>query len=249
MAVSGSADVKVETVQVALTDRTFALNSNDRVRARPRAGFQEPRVVEIRGEVRYPGRYTLLEGAGRLADLIHAAGDLLKIAFVPGVELWRATADQSEDARNTTHEAAQPTYRVVIDLERALDNPSSDSNIVLHSGDSLVVPLPANTVRVEGEVNQPVTITWRSGKGVGYYLAAAGGPKTSANRDAITVVLPSGKTSSKTLWGLLGPSVQPGSVIRVPPRFSPVVPVPVVAPPPPAPAPVVIKEPTPPVVK
>ncbi|TSA39821.1 hypothetical protein D4R30_00515 [archaeon] len=249
MAVSGSADVKVETVQVALTDRTFALKSNDRVRARPRAGFQEPRVVEIRGEVRYPGRYTLLEGAGRLADLIHAAGDLLKIAFVPGVELWRATADQSEDARNTTHEAAQPTYRVVIDLERALDNPSSDSNIVLHSGDSLVVPLPANTVRVEGEVNQPVTITWRSGKGVGYYLAAAGGPKTSANRDAITVVLPSGKTSSKTLWGLLGPSVQPGSVIRVPPRFSPVVPVPVVAPPPPAPAPVVIKEPTPPVVK
>jgi protein involved in polysaccharide export with SLBB domain len=232
MQVAGSADVRVETVQVALSDRTFALKSNDRVRARPRAGFQEPRVVDISGEVRYPGRYTLLEGADRLTDLVRAAGGLLKIAFVPGVELRRATSDVSQDANNTSAEAAKATYRVVIDLDRALANPSSDSNVVLHSGDSLVVPLPPDIVRVEGEVNNPVTMAWRSGEGVGYYLKAAGGLKATANRDAITVVLPSGRTSSKGFLGLVGPSVEAGSVIRVPSKLAPQ-----------APAPAVVKEP------
>jgi protein involved in polysaccharide export with SLBB domain len=209
MSVDANGDVKRETIQVRLSDQTLGLRNRDRLLIRRLPGAESERVVEVTGEVQYPGRYTLQLAADRLADVIRMAGGLRPTAFVEGTRLLRRV-----DAVPSNR------VRVVIDLQRALDDEASTDNLVLRGDDLIEIPTRSGTVTVTNEVNQPMTIAYREGQGVGYYIEAAGGFTADADRDAVAVILPDGRHAASRPWWLGGggPEIRPGSVIDVPAR-------------------------------
>lgn len=106
------------------------------------------------------------------------------------------------------------TYPIAINLQEAVDNPGSLSDIVLRDGDVLTVPEIVSTIRVSGEVNYPLTMSYESGKNVKYYIKHAGGYSHSARKKGVYIVYMNGnvvnvsKSSRKV--------VEPGCEIVVP---------------------------------
>ncbi len=111
-----------------------------------------------------------------------------------------------------------------IGLPRVLDNPRHKDNIVLAAGDSIHIPEFIPTVRVEGAVNAPVSVTYVRGKRLDYYINAAGGFKSRADRKRTFVQQPNGNVQGVRHRGLLlGSSIpkpEPGATVFVPPRDS-----------------------------
>ncbi|MDP3775394.1 MAG: SLBB domain-containing protein, partial [Gemmatimonadales bacterium] len=153
------------------------LQPYDNVFIRRVPGFELQRNVVLSGEVRFPGRYTLTTREERLGDLITRAGGVTDAAYVRGAQFFRTQGGLG---------------RVGIDFERVLRDPSYRDNVILFAGDSLFVPEYLPTVKVEGAVNSPVTVAYRPGAGVGYYVDAAGGLARRADRKRTYVVQPNG---------------------------------------------------------
>lgn len=106
------------------------------------------------------------------------------------------------------------TYPIAINLKDAVDNPGSLSDIVLRDGDVLTVPEMVSTIRVSGEVNHPLTMSYHQGKNVKHYIKHAGGYSNSARKKGVYIVYMNGnvvnvsKSSRKV--------VEPGCEIVVP---------------------------------
>ncbi|MFN0179411.1 MAG: SLBB domain-containing protein [Gemmatimonadales bacterium] len=209
--------------------------------------FRQPdwelqRSVQLTGQVRFPGRYALRSKTERLADLIDRAGGLTKEAYARGAELYRQVPGDSSsglrlvgqvEARRTGGTETSKTgvdslrlgtslaQRVGLDLVRALSRPQSHENLLLQSGDSVVVPEFNPTVRVLGAVNAPATVVYREGWGIDRYINAAGGFSRLADKGRAYVVQPGGGLESINRRFLLPdskPKPLPGAVVVIPDR-------------------------------
>ena len=72
---------------------------------------------------------------------------------------------------------------------------------------------------IRGAVNAPSTVAYVRGKGIDYYIDAAGGPAPKADEDHAYVTQPSGKLESVRRHLFLPdemPKPRPGSVVTVP---------------------------------
>jgi len=177
------------------------LQNGDRVFIRRAAGYEQPRMVTITGEVLHPGTYVLQKRQERLTDLIERAGGLSPEAYAPGLQLHRKGA------------------LVATDLPRALQDRGGRYDLALQADDSLHVPLYDPTVLVTGAVTFESRVLFEAGKGLDYYLNRAGGLTDLADRSRITVTYMDGERAavSKVL-GLFSraPRIEPGSTIFVP---------------------------------
>ena len=162
-----------------------------------------PQSVTITAEVSVPGEYTLLSKNERVTDLLARANGLLDTAYPEGARFFRA-----QDGLR----------RMNVDLPRALDNPSGRANILLQPRDSLHIPEYSPTMVVRGAVNSPVTVLYREGRGLNYYVASAGGYRNDADKSRLSVGYANGlaETRSKFLWWSSYPTPGPGSVVTVP---------------------------------
>lgn len=59
--------------------------------------------------------------------------------------------------------ALSEQYTVGIELDKALQNPGSDYDMVLREGDQLIIPEYLSTVRINGEVMYPNTVLYKKG--------------------------------------------------------------------------------------
>ncbi|MBT4524934.1 MAG: hypothetical protein HOC24_00130, partial [Deltaproteobacteria bacterium] len=66
----------------------FYLQTDDEVFLRKRRFYKESKIVEIKGEVLFPGEYPFEEGE-KISDLINKAGGLTAKAFLPGAVFTR----------------------------------------------------------------------------------------------------------------------------------------------------------------
>ena len=166
-------------------------------------GFDMPGSVVITGQVSVPGRYTLLTRSDRVADLVERAGGILETGHADGARLVRA-----EDGLG----------RIDLDLIAALDDPEGDDNVLLQVGDSLHIPEYSPTVVVAGAVNSPVTVMYRPGEGLDYYIANAGGYRHDADKGRVSVRYANGsaRTRSRFLFFSSYPDPGPGSEVSVP---------------------------------
>ena len=67
------------------------------------------------------------------------------------------------------------TYPVGIELDKALAAPGSDADLILREGDRIIIPQYNGTVKINGAVMYPNTVSYRDGKNVAYYIDQAGG--------------------------------------------------------------------------
>ena len=106
------------------------------------------------------------------------------------------------------------SYPVCIDIDRALADPNSDANIVLREGDRLILPQYTSTVKVNGAVMYPNTVSYIKGKGVGYYINASGGYSRNARKSGAYVIYMNGMVSKSSKA-----KVEPGCEIVVPSKI------------------------------
>jgi len=78
----------------------------------------------------------------------------------------------------------------------------SDMDISLRAGDEIVIPRNPMSVAVLGEVYNPVSLIYRPGQTVGYYLDRVGGIKETANEKEMFVVRADGTVLSNKQAGL-----------------------------------------------
>ena len=164
------------------------------------------RTVTIQGEVRYPGAYALKSKTERLSDLLQRAGGLTDEAYADGIVF------------NRTQGALG---RVGVELSSALRRYESNDNLILRDGDNITIPAYNSVVTIRGAVNQPSTVAYVRGKGIDYYISAAGGPSRLADEGRAYVIQPSGKLESVRRRFLVPSSVpqpRPGSIVAVPER-------------------------------
>jgi len=198
--------VTAVTMRVALDTATAptTLQPYDNVLIFREANWALPRTVVVTGEVKYPGRYTLTTKNERLSDILSRAGGTTKEADPNGLTLIRTQ---------------NRVGRIGVDVRTAEAKPKSRDNVVLQDGDSISIPAFSGVVRVAGEVNSPVAVTYVPGKDVLYYVYAAGGPGSRADLGRTFVTQPNGKVESIRHHGLLPASVpapEPGARVYVP---------------------------------
>ena len=108
-------------------------------------------------------------------------------------------------------EAFADTYTVGIDLEKALNDPTSDYNIVLRDGDIITIPLMNSTVQMLGAVNYPNSVSYRKGMTVKQYVKMAGGYAQNARKSKPIVVYMNGMVDTGN-----SARIEPGCQIIVP---------------------------------
>ena len=124
----------------------------------------------------------------------------------------RSLADMKQMSNEDESSLIPDYYPVGIELDKALEQPGSDYDIVLREGDRLVVPVYNGTVKINGEVMYPNTVAFKEGKSVGYYINQAGGYSTKAKKNRTYIIYMNGdvaKAGRRT-------KIQPGCEIMVP---------------------------------
>lgn len=107
---------------------------------------------------------------------------------------------------------------VAIDLEKILQNPGSEEDLILEEGDILSVPKLLQTVRMRGDVVYPTTLRHENGRGLKHYINSAGGFERRANKKQTYVVYANGAVKrTKGVFGIKNfPPVEPGAEVIVP---------------------------------
>jgi protein involved in polysaccharide export with SLBB domain len=104
------------------------------------------------------------------------------------------------------------SYPVGIELDKALEHPGSDYDLVLREGDRLIVPKYNGTVKINGEVMYPNTVGFEAKKGVKYYINQAGGYSSKAKKKRTYIIYMNGDVAKVKS----GTKVRPGCEIVVP---------------------------------
>jgi protein involved in polysaccharide export with SLBB domain len=105
-------------------------------------------------------------------------------------------------------------YPVGIELDKALADPKSDANIVLREGDRLILPQYTATVKINGAVMYPNTVSYIKGKSTTYYINSAGGYARNARKSNAYIIYMNGMVA-KASQG----KVEPGCEIVVPSKI------------------------------
>ncbi len=106
------------------------------------------------------------------------------------------------------------TYPVAVNLDKALDNPGSADDIVLREGDQLLVPQFSNTIKVSGEVSYPISMNYKKGEGISYYIKRAGGYSSRAKKKGVYAIYMNGAVEK--LGRNSAKNIEPGTEIVVP---------------------------------
>ena len=207
----------------------FVLEPYDQVFVRKSPAYSVQKIVTVQGEVLFEGEYSLNRKNERLSSLIERAGGITAFGYTKGAKLTRVAnedekkrmADVIDLMRRELGEGMADSlkleldsvFTVGIDLEAALAKPGSNADIVLREGDVISVPEMTSTVKINGAVMMPNTVTYIEGKNVGYYLNQAGGYSQNAKKSKKFIIYMNGqveKVKSRSH------KVEPGCEIVVP---------------------------------
>ena len=207
----------------------FILEPYDIVQVRRSPTYMEPRNIFIEGEVQFGGVITLSTKNQRLSDAIKAAGGFTEEAYVKGARLVRTV---TEDERNRAEDLMRQikntgdqkdsiqtsqlnlfkTYTVGINLDKAIENPGGDYDLVLRDGDRIIVPEYNGTVKISGNVQFPNTVAFNEKKGYKWYINKAGGFGNRAKKSKTFIIYQNGTMAEVGR----NTKVEPGCEIVVP---------------------------------
>jgi protein involved in polysaccharide export with SLBB domain len=197
-------------------------------------GFYTQRNITVSGEVVYDGSQALTTKNMRLTDAIKAAGGVTPEAYTKGARLERRLNDderarrsfllkqlksQSEESDSVDMNQLDlgDTYTVGINLDKALENPGSEFDVILREGDHIVVPEYNGTVKISGNVMYPNTVVYSPGKNYKYYINQAGGYGNRAKKSKTWIIYPNGTMAQVGH----GAKIEPGCEIVVPTKQKP----------------------------
>ena len=208
----------------------FSLQPFDEVYVRKSPAYFAQQNVTISGEVMFDGVYSLQQKNERLSDVVSRAGGVTPDAYVKGARLVRqmneeerrrqadvlrmARSGEGKDSISIEKLDMGTTYAVGIDLEKALENPGSDYDLVLREGDQLFIPEYVNTVKISGSVMYPNTVLYKDGKKLKHYVNLAGGYGSDAKKSKAYVIYMNGTVAKLSKYK--SSLIQPGCEIVIP---------------------------------
>ena len=207
----------------------FILEPYDIVQVRRSPTYMEPRNIFVEGEVQFGGVITLSTKNQRLSDAIKAAGGFTEEAYVKGARLVRTVTEdernratdlmrqikntgEQKDTIQTSQLNLFKTYTVGINLDKAIENPGGDYDLVLRDGDRIIVPEYNGTVKISGNVQFPNTVAFNEKKGYKWYINKAGGFGNRAKKSKTFIIYQNGTMAEVGR----GTKVEPGCEIVVP---------------------------------
>ena len=229
---------------------SFKLKPFDIISIRNSEGYTVQKQVKLEGEVLYPGIYTIIRKDERISELIKRAGGLTPAAYADGASLKRPGAEkvnpsdknvinnQDEDNKKFLNlkraqergvkDTIAPDVEqkliqsdlVGINLVRILKDTMSRYDLIVEDGDVIRVPRTLQTIKVTGEILNPNSIVYSSGKGLKQYINEAGGFTTNARKSGVYVKYANGAAAavSNFLFFTNYPRIKPGAEILVPKR-------------------------------
>ncbi len=192
-------------------ERKFVLEPYDHVTVFPSPVFNQARMVTVRGEVQWEGTFAMEMKKTHLSDIVRMAGGVTDNAYLRGATLLRRmnAAERRRmqatlaNVRNLLTEKGDSVsyekldldnnYPIYIDLEKAVQNPGSDADILVRDSDQIFVPEYDPIVRVSGDVMFPNTFYFEDGKDYKHYVYEAGGFGERAKKSKSFIVYQNGK--------------------------------------------------------
>ena len=208
----------------------FVLQPYDEVYVRRSPGYQAQQNVVVEGEILFGGSYAMTSREERLSDLINKAGGTTNYAYLRGAKLTRVATEGEkkrmgdvirlmsrqlgEAMMDSLGVRVEDHFTVGIDLEKAIANPGSASDLVLREGDVVFIPKNTNTVTINGAVMVPNTVSYIKGENIDYYLNQAGGYSDNAKKSKKFIVYMNGQVTK--VKGSGKKQIEPGCEIIVP---------------------------------
>ncbi|MFY8273980.1 SLBB domain-containing protein [Pseudoalteromonas sp. SSDWG2] len=199
-----------------------ALQSKDSLNVLTVPNWQENVKVTLRGEVTFPGTYTIRRGE-TMSDVIKRAGGFTEFAALNASvftresikaqereHLNRLTDELRRDLASKSFERSITSSNVSLDemnklLAQLSDIPTlgrlvidlggilaGEQKLVLQNGDALYVPSKRDSVSVMGEVNYASSHLFKEGTDLESYIRLSGGTKERADEERIYVIKANG---------------------------------------------------------
>jgi len=194
----------------------FALQPYDQVVVRMTPEFTLGRIVELNGQVKYPGVYLLESKESTLYDVVKKAGGLLHDADPYGTTFFRTYNNRGN---------------ITVHLSKAMLHPRDlTHNPVLFEGDVININRMENTVAIletgtrmsqysiDTTSNKIKNIVFQGHKSAGWYIRNfAGGFQKNADHRSVTVTYANNQMEStkQFLFFRQYPTVEPGSIITL----------------------------------
>jgi protein involved in polysaccharide export with SLBB domain len=210
------------------------MNPGDRVFVHSIERWRRDSRVEIRGEVRFAGTYSIAEGQDRLSDVIARAGGVNELADLSRARLRRQAAGRFQtgaerqvrlleefDRQDMTLEEyaflqsqrLEVPDEVSVDFRAVLERGDAQDDVLLLDEDLIEIPRALSVVRVSGAVTSPGFVRFSPETRVSEYIALAGGYTRDADRGRTRIVK---SQSGSRLRPSRGVDVEPGDIVWVP---------------------------------
>ncbi len=210
--ISDNEETKTLAANLILDEQNNLVNGeykpmpNDIIVFRQSAEFENIRLVQILGEVTYPGQYAIINDNEKLSSIIERAGGLTEEAFLPGMIVDRNDAGIGKISLNADRKIFK----------------DSEQNIVVKANDVIVIPKTNDLVTIEGVTNgKRVVVPFvKNNSALDYVQNYAGGVLDEiGDKRNILVRYPDGHFQSpkkRFLFFWKYPQIEPGCYIQVP---------------------------------
>ncbi len=204
-----------------IDDDNILLTSKDRLNVHRIPSWSENHVIELRGEVVFPGKYTVRRGDS-LSSIIHKAGGLTPFADPNGSVFSRAKLKQLEKqnlikvsadlriemvTKSLSSEGNVTSYSEIQSLLKDLSKveplgrlvinlpqviASNDYDVAIEGGDVLYIPTKNNSINVMGQVQVNSSHMFDASISVEDYITQSGGLKKRADDERIYIISSNG---------------------------------------------------------
>ncbi|MFQ5823054.1 MAG: SLBB domain-containing protein [bacterium] len=207
------------------------LEEDDQVFIRQIPEWEVGLTVDVKGEVMFPGKYSIVRDSTYLSEVLHKAGGFTKDAFLQEAYVLRTNTrfkydkeyerlkkmrrDEMSDLEYQYFVMRQNTAeinQVVVDFEKLVYENDRNEDIILEDGDVIIIPRVPQVVTVTGRVAKPGGVTFIPVANMAYYLTKAGGPSWDANLKKTKII----KVTGEVLDDEEVKDFEPGDIIWVP---------------------------------
>ena len=207
------------------------LEEDDQVFIRQIPQWEVGLTVDVRGEVMFPGKYSIVKDSTYLSEILDKAGGFTDGAFLQEAVLFRPenrlkfdkeferlTGMRREEMSDLEYQYfvmrqnTSDINEIVIDFEKLFANRDKDQDVILEDGDIIAIPKAPRVVTITGRVGKPGGVTFNPSAKLEYYLAKSGGASWDADVRKTKVI----KVSGEVLDDEDVKSFQPGDIIWVP---------------------------------
>jgi polysaccharide export outer membrane protein len=188
-------------------------------------------TVEITGNVKYPGKYSI-SSSDRILDIIERSGGYTDTAYPFGGSMLRESARDLEQFYSeksyqnlitfiTSNPSAipangatglsyllselkdyEPIGRIIVELDESNLKENLQDNIYLADGDEIHIPSYSSNIFIFGEVGNPGSVLFKEGETMMDYIVRSGGLTRYSSKDSVFIVSPNGETKKAPINGL-----------------------------------------------